>query len=111
MFRGGRRRIRETFRKSNRSAIAGAWPGVAWGLMSNMPKKPADLSGLPDSSNPTRPDSAEGGKSSPRIHTQIHRRNKARADASLTPLTDEWEQTQPQPPHNLKRPPRDMRKT
>ncbi len=46
--------------------------------------------------------------SPPRIHTQIHRRNKAGA---VAPLTDEWDRTRPSPPQTLKRPPREMRKS
>ena len=42
-----------------------------------------------------------------RIETQIHRRKKAKA---VSPLTDEWENSQAGPPKGLKRPPQDMRK-
>ena len=69
------------------------------------------MSKRPTPSNPPDPNQAVPVKPSPRIHTQIHRRNKARADSPLTPLTDEWEQEQPSPPQNLKRPPGDMRKS
>ena len=41
-----------------------------------------------------------------RINTQIHRRKKA---AAVSPLTDEWENSQAGPPKGLKRPPQDMR--
>jgi hypothetical protein len=41
-----------------------------------------------------------------RIQTQIHRRKKAKA---VSPLTDEWENSQAGPPKGLKRPPQDMR--
>ena len=41
-----------------------------------------------------------------RIETQIHRRKKAKA---VSPLTDEWESSQSDPPKGLKRPPKDMR--
>lgn len=41
-----------------------------------------------------------------RIQTQIHRRKKAKA---VSPLTDEWESSQAEPPKDLKRPPQDMR--
>ena len=41
-----------------------------------------------------------------RINTQIHRRKKAKA---VSPLTDEWENSQTAPPKGLKRPPQDMR--
>ncbi len=41
-----------------------------------------------------------------RIETQIHRRKKAKA---VSPLTDEWESSQADPPKGLKRPPKDMR--
>lgn len=41
-----------------------------------------------------------------RIETQIHRRKKAKA---VSPLTDEWENSQAGPPKGLKRPPQDMR--
>ncbi len=57
---------------------------------------------------------SDGGPEShppPRIHTQIHRRSKAKADLPRTPLTNEWEPTHPSPPQNLKRLPRDMRKS
>ena len=41
-----------------------------------------------------------------RIQTQIHRRKKAKA---VSPLTNEWESSQADPPKGLKRPPQDMR--
>lgn len=41
-----------------------------------------------------------------RIQTQIHRRKKAKA---VSPLTNEWESSQAEPPKGLKRPPQDMR--
>ena len=43
-----------------------------------------------------------------RIQTQIHRRKKAKA---VSPLTNEWESSQSEPPKGLKRPPQDMRKS
>ena len=41
-----------------------------------------------------------------RIQTQIHRRKKAKA---VSPLTNEWDNSQAGPPKGLKRPPQDMR--
>ena len=41
-----------------------------------------------------------------RIETQIHRRKKAKA---VSPLTNEWESSQTDPPKGLKRPTKDMR--
>lgn len=41
-----------------------------------------------------------------RIQTQIHRRKKAKA---VSPLTNEWESSQSEPPKDLKRPSQDMR--
>ncbi len=45
-------------------------------------------------------------KAPKRIETQIHRRKKAKA---VSPLTNEWESSQSEPPKGLKRPPQDMR--
>ena len=59
--------------------------------------------------NRVQPDKErQSDKESPkRIQTQIHRRKKAKA---VSPLTNEWESTQADPPKGLKRPPQDMRK-
>ncbi len=43
-----------------------------------------------------------------RINTQIHRRSKAKA---VYPLSDEWENTSPLPPKQLRMPSTNMGKT
>ncbi len=43
-----------------------------------------------------------------RINTQIHRRSKAKA---VYPLSDEWEDTSPLPPKQLRMPSTNMKKT
>ncbi len=43
-----------------------------------------------------------------RINTQIHRRSKAKA---VYPLSDEWEETSPLPPKQLRMPSSNMGKT
>ena len=51
-------------------------------------------------------DKSSDEKTPQRIQTQIHRRKKAKA---VSPLTNEWESSQAEPPKGLKRPPQDMR--
>lgn len=59
--------------------------------------------------NRVQPDKKRQSNEAPpkRIQTQIHRRKKANA---VSPLTNEWESSQSEPPKDLKRPPQDMRR-
>ena len=63
---------------------------------------------MSDSKKPHSAKSPSSSGSPKRINTQIHRRSKAKA---VYPLSDEWEDTAPTAPKQLRMPSTNMKKT
>ena len=63
---------------------------------------------MSDTQKPTSANLPNSSDSKKRINTQIHRRSKAKA---VYPLSDEWEDSSPTAPKQLRMPSANMNKT